>query len=169
MAVENIAEYTAARAGRDTYSAYLEREFLPVLMADVDQFADAMGGLLPPIDRAALDRPFLEWLTATMHHSGAQRIAGICDDGLALVAPWGFEVATIAVPTLIYQGRADAMVPYSHGEWLAAHVPDAQVHLTRHDGHLTLVVRLPEILADLKRVAGLSPDPTATHPAPPAG
>ena len=29
--------------------AYLEAEFLPVLLADADDMADAMGGLLPPV------------------------------------------------------------------------------------------------------------------------
>ena len=155
MAEENVAEYTAAATGREAYAAYLEQEFLPVLMADADDLAEAMGGLLPPADRAALDRPFLEWLTETFHRAGTQRIDGVLDDGQAAVRPWGFDLASITVPVAIYQGRQDAMVPFAHGEWLAAHVPGAQAHLTDDDGHLTLVTRMPEILANLKRLAGL--------------
>jgi pimeloyl-ACP methyl ester carboxylesterase len=155
MAEENVAEYTAAAAGREAYEAYLEEEFLPVLMADADDMADAMGGLLPEADRVAMDRGFTEWLTETFHRAGAQRVAGVLDDGQAAVRPWGFDVAEIRVPVAVYQGRADAMVPFAHGEWLAAHVPGAEAHLTDEDGHLTLVIQLPEILADLKRLAGL--------------
>ena len=155
MAPENVAEYTAAEAGRAAYEAFLEEEFLPVLMADADDMAEAMGGLLPPADQAALDRGFTEWLTETFHRAGVQRVAGVLDDGQAAVRPWGFDVGAITVPVAIYQGRQDAMVPYAHGEWLAAHVPNAEVHLTEDDGHLTLVTRLPEILADLKRLAGV--------------
>ena len=155
MAEENVAEYTAAAAGREEYAAYLEREFLPVMVAEADDLADAMGGLLPPADRAALDRPFVEWLTETMHRAGAQRIAGVLDDGQAAVRPWGFDLAAITVPVVVHQGRQDAMVPFAHGEWLAAHVPGARAHLTDDDGHLTLVVRLPEVLAELKELAGI--------------
>lgn len=155
MAEENVAEYSAAEAGREAYAAYLEQEFLPVLLADADDLAESLGGLLPPADRAAMDRGFTEWLTETFHRAGAQRIAGVLDDGQAAVRPWGFDLGSITVPVLVYQGRQDAMVPYAHGAWLAAHVPGAEAHLTEDDGHLTLVNQVPAVLADLKRVAGL--------------
>jgi pimeloyl-ACP methyl ester carboxylesterase len=156
MAEENVAEYTAAETGRDAYAAFLEEEFMPLLLADADDLAEGMGGLLPPADKAAMDRGFTEWLTESFHRAGAQRTAGVLDDGQAAVRPWGFDVGAVTVPVLIYQGRQDAMVPFAHGEWLAAHVPGAEVHLTEEDGHLTLVINgLPGILADLKRVAGL--------------
>jgi pimeloyl-ACP methyl ester carboxylesterase len=94
-------------------------------------------------------------LTETFHRAGAQRIAGVLDDGQAAVRPWGFDVGAITVPTLVYQGKQDAMVPFAHGEWLATHVPGAEAHLTDDDGHLTFMTRLPELLDDLKRLAGL--------------
>ena len=62
MAEENVAEYTAAEAGREAYAAFLEEEFLPILLADADDLAEGMGGLLPPADKAAMDRGFTEWL-----------------------------------------------------------------------------------------------------------
>jgi hypothetical protein len=34
-------------------------------------------------------------------------------------------------------------------------VPGAQAHLTEDDGHLPLLTQVPEILVDLKRLAGL--------------
>ena len=117
MAEENLAEYTAAEAGREAYEAYLEEEFLPVMLADADDMGEAMGGLLPAADRAALDRPFLEWLTETFHRAGAQRVAGVLDDGQAAVRAVGVRPrADHRCPALVYQGRQDAMVPFAHGD-----------------------------------------------------
>jgi pimeloyl-ACP methyl ester carboxylesterase len=156
MAEENAAEYSAAESGREAYAAYVEEQFMPVMLADADDMAEAMGGLLPPADKAAMDRGFTEWMTETFHRAGAQRTAGVLDDGQAAVRPWGFDIGSITVPTLVYQGRQDAMVPFAHGEWLAAHVPGVEAHLTDDDGHLTLMINgLPRIFADLKRVAGI--------------
>ncbi|MCY7395421.1 MAG: alpha/beta hydrolase [Nocardioides sp.] len=156
MAPENVAEYAAARAGAETYAAYLTTDFLPVLQAGVDDLVAEMGGLLTPVDRAALTGEHAVWVAETFRRAAAQGVRGVRDDGLACVAPWGFDLASITVPVAIWQGRQDAMVPYQHGVWLAEHVPGAQAHLLEDEGHLSLVNRLDEIVADLKRLADWS-------------
>jgi len=154
MAPENVAEYTAAEQGADAYATYLTAEFLPVMQASADDLIEAMGGLLTPVDQAALDRPFAQYVSETFQRAGAQGVVGVRDDGLAAAAPWGFDLASITVPVAIWQGRQDAMVPYAHGAWLAAHVPGATPHLFEDEGHLSLVAQLETILADLKALAG---------------
>jgi pimeloyl-ACP methyl ester carboxylesterase len=155
MAEENLAEYHAAEQGPEVYEPYVVEHLLPVLAATPDQIADAMGGLVTPVDRAFVTDEFADWMSRTFHHAGAQGAVGVRDDGIAAVSPWGFDLADIRVPVAVWQGRQDAMVPYAHGEWLAAHVPGARAHLFEDEGHLSLVARLDDILADLKGLAGL--------------
>jgi pimeloyl-ACP methyl ester carboxylesterase len=81
-------------------------------------------------------------------------IAGWLDDDLAFVKPWGFELARIGVPVSIWQGAHDRMVPFAHGEWLAAHVPGARAHLYDDEGHISLTQQMPRILDDLVSRAG---------------
>lgn len=155
MAPENVAEYTAAEAGTEVYAAHMTDEFLPVIEASVDDLAAAMGELLTPVDLAALDRAYTEYLSESFKRAGVQGVVGIRDDGLAAVAPWGFDLASIAVPVAVWQGREDAMVPYDHGAWLAQHVPGARPHLFDDQGHLSLIAQLDTMLAELKDLAGV--------------
>lgn len=158
MAEENHEEYHAAEAGREAYEAYLTENFLPILGASPEELSEAMGGLVPPVDRAVLHGAFADWLSRTFQRAGAQGVVGVRDDGLAAVAPWGFELAEIRVPVAVWQGREDAMVPFAHGQWLAAAVPGARAHLLDDEGHLSLVERFDEVLTDLVRLAGLAPE-----------
>ena len=58
-------------------------------------------------------------------------------------------MGSISVPTAIWAGGQDVTVPYSHGQWLAAHVPGAVAHLSDHAGHITMVNGLDQVLAEL--------------------
>jgi pimeloyl-ACP methyl ester carboxylesterase len=50
------------------------------------------------------------------------------------------------VPTLIWQGVQDEMVPGGHGRWLREHVAGAEGGVLDGEGHLTLFVnRVGEI------------------------
>ncbi|GAA1950986.1 alpha/beta hydrolase [Nocardioides panacihumi] len=155
MAEENLAEYHAAEQGPEVYGALVVEQILPMLEATPSQIADAMGGLVTPVDKAMITDDFADWMSRMFHRAGVQGAVGVRDDGIAAVAPWGFDLADIRVPVAVWQGRQDAMVPYAHGEWLAANVPGARAHLLEDEGHVSLFARLDDILTDLKALAGL--------------
>ncbi|MFL6060253.1 MAG: alpha/beta fold hydrolase [Marmoricola sp.] len=157
MGPENIEEFAAAAAGVKAYEAFLAEPVAGLAEVTAADVAAELGRLVTPVDVAALTGDFAEWIAASFRRSVAQGTIGWREDGLAIMAHWGFDLSEVRVPVAIWQGRQDAMVPLSHGEWLVANVPGAHGHLFEDEGHISLVVdRLPEILADLKELAGLS-------------
>ena len=72
-------------------------------------------------------------------------VDGWLDDDLAFSAPWGFDLSEITVPTFVWQGSEDLMVPFAHGQWLARRLseqpnrhPDSANHLLDGEGHLSI-------------------------------
>src|SRR5439155_10903116 len=97
-------------------------------------------------DAAVMDVGFSGFLLAWMQAGLRSGPEGWIDDDLAFVKPWGFDPATIHVPTLIWQGEQDLFVPPAHGRWLMQRIPAAERRLTLEDGHLTLAARrVPEV------------------------
>jgi pimeloyl-ACP methyl ester carboxylesterase len=157
MGAENVEEFTAALAGPEALTEVLERFGPPAFSATADEVADSLGGLIAPVDRAALTGELAEVTAAGFRHSGRQGIVGWLHDDLTLVRPWGFSVADITVPVSVWQGTEDLMVPFAHAEWLAAHIPGVRAHLEPGEGHLSLLAQMPRILDDLLDMAGLPP------------
>jgi pimeloyl-ACP methyl ester carboxylesterase len=153
MGPENVAEYTAVAAGSQALTAFLEVHGAPVLRATADDIARELGGLLPPVDRAAMTGELADYLAAASRHAGAQGIVGWRDDDLTHSRPWGFDLGAVTVPTAVWQGTEDLMVPFAHAQWLAAHVAGARPHLVDGEGHVSLLVRMGDILDDLLGMA----------------
>ena len=156
MGPGNVADFTAALQGPEAYAAFQEKYFMPMTSASVSDVAAGLAQLLTPSDEIAFTRELAQWLAETMHRAGAQGVIGVRDDGLALSAPWGFDVSRISVPTAIWAGGQDATVPYAHGQWLAANVPGAVAHLFDGAGHITLVNDLEEVLVELLELGRIS-------------
>jgi pimeloyl-ACP methyl ester carboxylesterase len=94
-------------------------------------------------------------LAAGLRGAVSNGIAGWRDDDLAFTTDWGFPVDAAAGRAAIWQGDQDNMVPFAHGQWLAAHIPGARVRLEPGAGHLTMTVTaIDRILDDLLDLAG---------------
>jgi pimeloyl-ACP methyl ester carboxylesterase len=156
MASENLAEFRAALAGPEALNGFLEpaaRELASITGAGV---AAGLGDLASAADKAAVTGEFADYLAASFRAAVAGGIAGWRDDDLAFVTDWGFTMADAGAgaPVAVWQGDQDMMVPWSHGQWLAAHIPGARAHLLPGEGHLTLMHAFGAILDDLLDLAG---------------
>jgi len=149
MGPENVEELGAATRSHDELRAFLDKFAAGLREITAEQVAVELGGLIDHVDRGALTGELAEALARMLRRAVSTGTDGWFDDDLAFVKPWGFELASIAVPVSIWQGAHDKMVPFAHGRWLAAHVPGARVHLDDDEGHLSLVNQLPRILDDL--------------------
>ena len=157
MGPENVEEFTLAERGGPALTSYLEDEARVLATVTADDVATALGGLISDVDRAALTDEFAEYSATTFRRALARGVAGWRDDDLGFLRGWGFDLAAITAPVAVWQGDQDRMVPYAHGVWLAAHVPNARRHLHPGEGHLSLSVgsfgRILDDLLDLARPA----------------
>ena len=140
MGQQNIDEFGMALQGEEALRPSLEAEAVSLRDTDAAGLIAGMATLLPEVDRAVLSAEFGEDLAANFAEGLRTGVEGWVDDDLAFVAPWGFSVAEIAVPTFVWQGSEDLMVPFAHGHWLAAHIPAATPRLLQGEGHLSIGV-----------------------------
>jgi pimeloyl-ACP methyl ester carboxylesterase len=155
MGPENVRDFEAARVGREAFRPIAEEQAAELAGLTASDVVAALGGLVDEVDAAALTGDFADHTAATFRHSVAQGVVGMLEDNLQIIRPWGFDVRDITVPVSVWQGAHDKMVPFDHGRWLAQAIPGARAHLYEDEGHLSLVAKLDEILADLREIAGL--------------
>jgi pimeloyl-ACP methyl ester carboxylesterase len=155
MGQENLDEFAAAQAGEEQLLEFIEPFRAQLESVSSAQIYEALGDLLSEVDLSALSGEFAEYF-AEATRTGLQRgVYGWYDDDLAMIRDWGFELAGVSTPVTIWQGAQDRMVPFAHGEWLAAHVPGANARLLPDHGHLSLVIdRYGALLDDLLAGAG---------------
>jgi pimeloyl-ACP methyl ester carboxylesterase len=149
MDPENVKEFGWALAGEDVLEVELSRTAEAMKQRIAEDPATLLGGFeIPAEDRAILARPDIAAvMTEAINECVRNGIWGWADDDLAFTKPWGFDPASISVPTAIWWGSKDVMVPPGHGTWLARTVPaaitriDDSGHLADPDHHMQLLYR----------------------------
>ncbi len=155
MGPENVEEFSLAIRGADALTPFLEKEAAALRGITGEQIVASLGGLISGADAAVLTGEFAADLAKGLSGAVRNGIAGWRDDDLAFVADWGFPLDALRGRAAIWQGDQDNMVPFAHGQWLAAHIPGARVHLESGAGHLTMtVMAIGRILDDLLDLAG---------------
>jgi len=158
MGPENVEEFGLAARGADVLTPFLEKEAAALGRVTGEQVIAAFGGLISEADAGVLTGDFADEIAAGLRSAVREGIAGWRDDDLAFVTDWGFSLAALAGRAAIWQGDQDNMVPFPHGQWLAANIPAARVHLEPGAGHLTMTVTaIDRILDDLLDLVGITP------------
>ena len=155
MGYDNIVEISTALKGEHQLRPYLldQREQLKDA-TDADLVA-SLDTVLPDVDRAVLTGEFGEDDAANFREALRTGVEGWLEDDIAITRPWGFGLEEISVPVMIWQGSADLMVPFSHGQWLASQLPGASAHLEEGEGHLSVALgALDRMLDELVSAGG---------------
>ena len=149
MGKENVDEFGTALAGEAPLTEFLAEAGAVLATIKAADLAPSLGDLVPGVDVAALTGVYADYLAESYRASVSAGIDGWRDDDLAFVHDWGFPLDT-GVPVSIWQGDQDRMVPHTHAEWLAAHLPGARLHRRPGQGHISLFTdELDAIVADL--------------------
>jgi pimeloyl-ACP methyl ester carboxylesterase len=140
MDPENVKEFGWARQGEQVLHRELEAqaaEDLERISADPSKLLSE-DWQLDAADRRVLARDDVQRMIAEMVREAYRPgVWGWVDDDLAMLEPWGFDVAEVDVPVIVRYGAKDVLVPAAHGAWLAANVPNAEVVVNDDAGHLT--------------------------------
>ena len=148
MGEQNIDDIRAALESEEAHLAVLEREREELLTTSPEELVDVLETLLGPADREVLTGRIAAYLLESLRDAVEGSLDGWLDDGVAFTQPWGFDLASIRVPVLHWQGEQDKFVPFGHGVWLSQHIPGVESRLSPEDGHLTLLERrIPEVHA----------------------
>jgi pimeloyl-ACP methyl ester carboxylesterase len=138
MGEENLTEFGATVAGDEALRAYLEGVRPHLREVEPADIAASLDTILPDVDRAALTGEFAQDMAWGFREALRVGVDGWLDDDRAFVTPWGFDLAEIEIPTSVWHGTEDLMVPVGHGRWLATRVPGATAHIEEGEGHLSI-------------------------------
>jgi pimeloyl-ACP methyl ester carboxylesterase len=122
---------------------------------DVEQMLASFAEWLPAWDKDVLALPEVQaTFRLTLPEAFRQGLLGWAADSWIAGRPWGFRPEDIEVPTYVWHGELDQIVPVEHGQYLARTIPNCQAEFYPNTGHLIPPHRWDAILAALVGEAG---------------
>jgi pimeloyl-ACP methyl ester carboxylesterase len=143
MDAETEEEFRLAIEGEGALRPWLEKEAAEL------QGDDPLAALIPDTERAKLSPETAEALLRMVTEAVRTGVDGWLDDDLAAVQPWGFDLTAVEVPTFLWHGTEDPMIPVSHARWLTERVQRGSSRLVDGAGHLVGRGRWAEIFDEL--------------------
>ena len=123
---------------------------VPVALRYVNRTYDLVAERAPAPDRALLQQPEIRaGLIDDMREALRAGGHGAIHELVLFGRPWGFRLADIRVPVVLWHGEADAQVPVSIARRFARRIPDCRARFLAHAGHFWLLDHYEEVLATL--------------------
>jgi len=117
---------------------------------DPEAFLDRLWSHADASDRAVLARPEVRaLLLADVAECFRQGIRGPAREEGLRARPWGFALAEVRVPVVLWHGRRDRNTPLAMAHHLAAALPCAELREVPDAGHCVAIDAWEAILRDL--------------------
>ena len=163
--IAGIAPYTEAEASSPVRAWYEADEDNQLALAgDIEGFRQAIDAFVAQLanvkaekiaaeanndaERRFYAEGYADWIASFVRAGGVSGSHGAADDCLATLRDWGFRLASVRQVT-IWQGTEDQSVPPFHAEWLADHLPHAELRTYDGESHNSVAGHLPEIITTL--------------------
>ena len=141
----------ARRSGAPWVARALAAAAVPVARRCPDQALDLIAARAPAPDRAILQQPAIRTgLIDDMREALRAGGRGAIHDLVLFSRPWGFRLADVQVPVVLWHGEADAQVPVAIARRLARQIPSCQARFLAGAGHFWLLDHYEEVLATLR-------------------
>jgi pimeloyl-ACP methyl ester carboxylesterase len=132
MADSNVRAHTAAASTPELLTAQLVQSAARI-KANPASHVTTLPPELPAADRRVLADVGIRALLARNFAEALRDSAdGWIDDALAFCSPWGFDLADIKIPVLLWRGEDDVFSPVAQARWLAERITTAEL-LVRPD------------------------------------
>ena len=155
MGPENHDEFGAALKGEAVITQWMNDNAMAMKNVSGNDIREAFGGLIGDADKEVLEGATADAMAATMRSGLAVSFDGWIDDDLVFIKHWGFDLAAITKPVILWQGDQDLMVPHAHSHWLEKHIPTAKLTFIPGHGHISLGEKYkPEILKQALELLG---------------
>lgn len=151
MADSNVREYTAAATDPEVLTVRL-MQAADEIRANPASHVATLGLEMTDADRRVVSDAGIRALLAENYAEALRGSAdGWIDDALAFRSPWGFDLADIQVPVLLWHGQDDVFSPVAHARWLADQIPNAIMSIRPASAHFDAITVMPDVLSWLIR------------------